>query len=248
MNTSICHPSDEAAPAPGAEELTRRARILLSAVARMQGEWGMTTVAAVLRGSTSKKLVEHDLDKLSVWGMLAEFRQAQLVGMLEALLEAGLIMQGSFQCVGLTAYGTAVMRGQRPLPAGLADALERALLCKSPPKDLSPDAATVQMTLEYLRAGLAPALIAERRNLKLDTIVTHIAALHAAGEPLDLSPHLDPELLAALRTLAPGWRPGDAVSPIYDAFDGTRTWGELKLHLVALMMEEQAIGVGRVAS
>jgi ATP-dependent DNA helicase RecQ len=84
-------PSGPASPAidtAAGREIVLKA---LSGVARTKGKFGKTTVAQMLAGSTSEKMARWGLTSLSTFGILAEFRQPEVVQLLDALTEAGLV-------------------------------------------------------------------------------------------------------------------------------------------------------------
>jgi ATP-dependent DNA helicase RecQ len=64
---------------------------VLSGVARAKGRFGKTIVAQMLVGSKVEKLIKFQLDQLSTFGILAAFRQPELMQILDALTRAGLI-------------------------------------------------------------------------------------------------------------------------------------------------------------
>ena len=86
-------------------------RKTLSCVARLNGRFGKGTVAAVLRGSTSKQVIDHHLDRLSTYGLLKEMTQDDITAYIKALIEAGCIAvgRGHYPTVGLTEFGQEVM-------------------------------------------------------------------------------------------------------------------------------------------
>lgn len=86
-------------------------RKILSCVARLNGRFGKGTVAAVLRGSGSKQVIEHHLDRLSTYGLLREMTQDEITTFVKALIEAGCVVVGRSQypTVGLTDFGREVM-------------------------------------------------------------------------------------------------------------------------------------------
>ena len=63
----------------------------LSGVARVKGRFGKTAVAQMLTGSTSEKMARMRLNELSTFGILAAFRQPEVVQILDALAESGLV-------------------------------------------------------------------------------------------------------------------------------------------------------------
>ena len=64
---------------------------VLSGVARAKGRFGKTTVAQMLTGSGAEKMDRWGLKRLSTFGILPEFRQPEVVGLLDALSSVGLV-------------------------------------------------------------------------------------------------------------------------------------------------------------
>lgn len=106
-------------------------RQLLSAIARMNGRFGIGAVAEVLTGSESERTRKWMLDKLTVYGLLRAHTTKRVIAMLHRLLEAGLARQRDpegtkfMPVVELTAAGIAVMKGEQLPPASLADLVPR---------------------------------------------------------------------------------------------------------------------------
>jgi hypothetical protein len=86
-------------------------RKILSCVARLNGRFGKGTVAAVLRGSGSKQVIEHQLNRLSTYGLLKEMTQDDITGYVKALIQADCIAvgRGQYPTVSLTDFGREVM-------------------------------------------------------------------------------------------------------------------------------------------
>jgi hypothetical protein len=87
---------------------------ILSCVARMRGRFGKGAVAAVLKGSKSKQVLENHLDKLSTYGILQELSQDEITDYIKALIEADCITiaNQAYPTISLTEYGREVMLGQ----------------------------------------------------------------------------------------------------------------------------------------
>jgi ATP-dependent DNA helicase RecQ len=104
-------------------------RQLLSAIARMNGRFGVGAVADVLAGAANERTRKWSLDQLSVFGLLRAHTSKRLVAMLHRLLEAGLARQRDpegtkfMPVIELSAYGIAVMKGEQLPPAMLIDIL-----------------------------------------------------------------------------------------------------------------------------
>ncbi len=223
-------------------DIDRDVRKALSAVAHLDGQWGAHMVADVLIGSERKKVVDNDLDELSVHGIIDDLSKMKVVAMLEVLVDHRLLRRASYKCLRLTAAGTSVMLGKRRLAKKTHAAVAKAQsMTKSNPditERYSLDSPTIKKTLRHLRAGRHPRMIARSRGLAESTISDHIMALAAHGESFDLTPHLDVEFLEELRRKAPGWKPGDAMTPIRDSLvEDECDWAKLKLHLVQVFRE-----------
>ncbi|HKP87720.1 MAG TPA: ATP-dependent DNA helicase RecQ [Blastocatellia bacterium] len=101
---------------------------VLSCIARIEKEFGKNkfgkgTVAAVLRGSTSKQVRDNNLDRLSTYGLLGDMAQDEITAYIKALIQAGCIatQQGMYPTVSLTDFGRAVMTGRDEVMLELPD-------------------------------------------------------------------------------------------------------------------------------
>ena len=81
---SLARPVDT----PAAREVILKA---LSGVARTKGKFGKTVVAQMLTGSNSEKMVKTGMAHLSTFGILGDFRQPEVVQLLDSLAVAGLV-------------------------------------------------------------------------------------------------------------------------------------------------------------
>ena len=131
-NCDICRrgeelPGSDAAAQILSDDLITLVRQLLSAVARLNGKFGVGVVAEVLIGSQNEKMQRWGFDQLSVFGLLRAQSGKRVIAMLHRLMEAGLARQRDpdgvkFRpVVELTATGVAVMKGTQLPPASLAD-------------------------------------------------------------------------------------------------------------------------------
>ena len=97
---------------------------MLSAVARMRGQFGLGAVAEVLAGIDNERAQRWRLNELSVFGLLSDYPPKQLVAMLHRLVEAGLVRQRDPDqqrrpIIEITLVGIDVMKGQKSPPAVL---------------------------------------------------------------------------------------------------------------------------------
>lgn len=117
-----------ASPTVLTEELVRVVRQILSAIARLNGRFGVGGVAEVLTGQRSERTARWQLDQLSVFGLLKHHPTKRIIAMVHRIIESGLARQKDVgmpdrprYVVELTAAGTGVMKGLQPPPASLAD-------------------------------------------------------------------------------------------------------------------------------
>ena len=101
------------ARAPNVDE-TIVVKKVLSCVARLKGRFGKGTVASVLRGSKSKRVLDNQLDRLSTFGLLRHMTQDDVSAYVKALAKARCIamQQGPYPTVSLTDFGREVMLGR----------------------------------------------------------------------------------------------------------------------------------------
>jgi len=97
------------------EEVTLIVRKALSAVARIQGRYGLSAAEALLRGADDPRLRSAGLDRTPTYGILADRSEIWLTKLLRRCVTAGWVDfdGGDRPVVVLTKVGAAVMRGER---------------------------------------------------------------------------------------------------------------------------------------
>jgi ATP-dependent DNA helicase RecQ len=132
----VCRNGRELSASPAAaviidDEVVTAVRQILSGIARCKGNFGIGAVAEMLAGAENERTLRWRFQELSTFGLMKIFTVKKIVAMLHRVLEAGLARQRDpdgvkFRpVVELTAAGIAVMRGEQPPPAPLADLLPR---------------------------------------------------------------------------------------------------------------------------
>jgi ATP-dependent DNA helicase RecQ len=107
-------------------------RQLLSAIARLRGNFGVGLVAEVLTGAKNERTQRWGFEQLSVHGILRAHSSKRVIAMLHRIMEAGLARQRDpdgikFRpVIELTSAGVAVMKGEVPPPATLIDLVPRS--------------------------------------------------------------------------------------------------------------------------
>ena len=160
------------------DEVVLLCRQLLSAIARLNGKFGVGVVAEVLAGSDNEKTLRWGFNKLSVFGLLRMHAIKRLVAMLHRLMEAGLARQRDPEgmkfrpVVELTASGVAVMKGEQLPPISLADLIPRRAAV---PTGSTPYRRIVPAGREDADIGQALSPEAQQRFERLRAVRTQIA-------------------------------------------------------------------------
>ncbi|OCL27344.1 hypothetical protein U472_07750 [Orenia metallireducens] len=84
---------------------------ILSCVIKLGGRFGVTTIAKVLTGSKSKKLLGRGLDKVSTYGIVNDFSYEDIISIIEELIEARYLKRdmGRYPTVQITKAGYKIL-------------------------------------------------------------------------------------------------------------------------------------------
>jgi superfamily II DNA helicase RecQ len=115
------------------EDENLRVRKILACAARMRGRFGKQLLAATLRGSAAKNVMQAHLNQLSTYGLLKDMRQEDLLVYIESLLAARClrINPGGYPTVSLTELGERVMKEQERVELALPASNTRQKLARS---------------------------------------------------------------------------------------------------------------------
>jgi ATP-dependent DNA helicase RecQ len=159
------------------EEATLEVRKVLSAIARLRGRFGVSTVADVLLGTSSERVIRQGFDQLSVYGLLKQRGKDQITRMLHEVMEAGLAQQrdpdGNFRpIIELTEAGVRVMKGEQRPPAQLAHFADART------SNVSRNTATAAISLDGEALARFERLRAMRMRLSRDEGVPAYVVFH----------------------------------------------------------------------
>ena len=87
----------------------------------MKGRFGKGVLAASLRGSAAKNVMQAHLNELSTYGLLRDMRQEDILVYIDALLGGGClrVSGGTYPTVSITELGERVMREQEKIELAL---------------------------------------------------------------------------------------------------------------------------------
>ena len=99
-----------------------RVRKILACAKRMNGRFGKKILAATLRGSASKQVMNAGLNELSTYGLLNDMPQDEIQLYIDALISAGClkVKGGAYPTISNTDLGDRVMREQEQITLALS--------------------------------------------------------------------------------------------------------------------------------
>ena len=268
---------DDGAPAavepeeavPLSDELVEVIRKILSGVARTQGRFGKHLIAQMLCGSNSAKIKRFGLARLSTYGLLAHFKQDEVVELLDMLLTVRCLDQAGSDhlrpTVQLTELGKSVMTAQsrldKPLTLspGLARrfALAKARTAKEPsskdgPAANVPEAKVVPAsvagqpshywTWRLLCAGFSVEECTAIRGCERDVIWDHTLRAAEAGWKVEAAWFLSAEMIDRIAEVV-GSEPPSRIRPLLASLPGIR-YEEVQYYLKCRQVEHLPLRAG----
>lgn len=167
------------------EDENLRVRKILACATRMKGRFGKNTLAATLRGSAAKHVMQAHLNELSTYGLLKDMRQDDILLYIGALCAARClrVSPGEYPTISITELGDRVMREQERIELTLTE--DRAEDGRDEEQPLLPSTALQTYTL--FRNGHSVEEIARQRNLVTKTIEGHLVECITTGLTVDIS-------------------------------------------------------------
>jgi len=109
---------------------TLRVRKILAGAKRLRGRFGKTVLAATLRGSAAKNVMQSHLNELSTYGLLKDMRQDDILNYIDALIRARCltISPGEYPTISITDLGDRVMREQQLIELAIPKSLTSDLV------------------------------------------------------------------------------------------------------------------------
>lgn len=98
-------------------DITEETQKILSCVKRMDERFGVGMTAKVLRGSKDQKVMSFRLNKLSTYGILANYTEKELTELINFLIAEKLLAteEGRFPTLKLNQNSVEVLKGERPV-------------------------------------------------------------------------------------------------------------------------------------
>ena len=102
------------APRVPSEDETLRVRKILACATRMRSRFGKNMLAATLRGSAAKNVMQAHLNDLSTYGLLKDMRHDDILLYIDAMVAARCLQvsTGEYPTISITELGDRVMREQ----------------------------------------------------------------------------------------------------------------------------------------
>ena len=96
------------------------------------------------------------------------------------------------------------------------------------------EGSTYKETLELYQSGLSVEVIAEKRNLGLSTIMSHLAKLYLDGFSIDLKAFVSDEEVKQIAEAKIKLESPAALKPYFDYFEEQMDYGKIRLALAIL--------------
>ena len=113
--------SEPAAPRALTDDENLRVRKILACASRMKGRFGKNMLAATLRGSAAKNVMQAHLNGLSTYGLLKDMKQDDILLYIDALCAGRClrVSSGEYPTISITDLGNRVMREQERIELAL---------------------------------------------------------------------------------------------------------------------------------
>lgn len=227
---------------PLTEDETLRVRKILACATRMKGRFGKGVLAATLRGSSEKKVINAGLNTLSTYGLLSDLRQDDILVFIDALLAADCleISSGLYPTISITDRGDAVMRERERVELALPGA---GAVATSAPSAGDADrevnrTKTMMLSYALYQQKQSVAEIARQRNCTTGTIEGHLIDCLLAGLPINIADFVS----AADRALierAITEHNSDKIKPIREALPESITYNMIRFVLAELVQAKE---------
>ena len=246
-----CGGCDFCRPAKEEFDVTVIAHRILSAVIQTGERFGITHVAAVLRGSGNKIVKRLGHDALSVYDTVDDYSADEIKEIAGQLVEEGLLRrdEGMYPTLSITETGrrflksraklvlTMSARDEKAVPPVLRTARDIDGARRNRRQKTMREGSTFMETRQMWEQGLSVEEIASKRGVKKRRVVYHLQRLIEAGLDIDLRPGLPPaerveEIRRAIRETG-----GASLSPAIKLLGDKYPYYEIKM--VWLFLRQQ---------
>lgn len=162
-------------------------RKILAGAKRLKGRFGKKVLAATLRGSAAKNVMQSHLNELSTYGLLKDMRQDDILIYIDALIRARCLRAspGEYSTVSTTELGDRVMREQERIELALPQVIDDPSHITAPIPEGNCPTRTMMETYAFYQQGLSIEEIARRRNCIIGTVEGHLIDCVRAGYAID---------------------------------------------------------------
>ena len=246
-----CGGCDFCLPAKEEFDVTAIAHQILSAVIHTGERFGITHVAAVLRGSGNKIVKRLGHDALSVYDTVDDYSADEIKEIAGQLVEEGLLRrdEGMYPTLSVTETGRRFLKRRAKLVLTMSARDEKTVPpVRRPARDIDEarrrrrqktmrEGSTFMETRQMWEQGLSVEEIARKRGVKKRRVVYHLQRLIEAGLDIDLRPGLPPaerveEIRRAIRETG-----GASLSPAIKLLGDEYPYYEIKM--VWLFLRQQ---------
>ena len=246
-----CGGCDFCLPAKEEFDVTAIAHRILSAVIQTGERFGITHVAAVLRGSGNKVVKRLGHDALSVYGTVDNYSVDEIKEIAGQLVEEGLLRreEGKYPTLSVTETGRRFLKsrarlaltlpalGKKTVPPARRTARDIDGVRRNRRQKTMREGSTFMETRQMWEQGFSVEEIARKRGVKERRVVYHLQRLIEAGVDIDLKPGLPPaerveEIRRAIRETG-----GSSLSPVIKLLGSKYHYYKIKMVWIFLQQQ-----------
>jgi ATP-dependent DNA helicase RecQ len=226
---------------------TLRVRKILAGAKRLKGRFGKTVLAASLRGSAAKNVMQSHLNELSTYGLLKDMRQDDILIYIDALIRARClkISPGEYPTVSITELGDRVMREQEQIELALPQVSGVQPHVKVPGTEELGPTKTMMETYSFYQQGLPIEEIARQRNCTTGTVECHLIDCIRAGFAVDIARFVSTaERLLIEKAIAE--HGAERLKPLHDSLPETITYNMIRFVVAEIrQLEKSAVDANK---
>ena len=217
---------------------TLRVRKILACATRMKGRFGKQMLAATLRGSAAKNVLQTHLNELSTYGLLKDMKQDDILLYIDALVTAGClrVTPGAYPMISITELGDAIMRERQRVELALPDTgghAESLADTGSAIEEAIAPSGTMMETYALYKRGLSVEEMATQRNCTVRTIESHLADCVRSGLAVEVSQFVSESEQAQIEK-AIAEHGTEKLRPIRDALPESITYSMIRFVIAEL--------------
>ena len=97
---------------------------------------------------------------------------------------------------------------------------------------------TTKLTFDLYKENLTPKEIAEKRNLSITTIFSHLSQLYTEGKDIELEKYVTKETIDKVRIVFNQFNQKIELKPIYEKLNEEVSYSEIRISITLILKNE----------